>query len=58
MIREFVRGWRRWGLLVAWQNLRFQVGYKVGGFTYAYNYGPEELRYCAACGEDVPRRDG
>lgn len=33
---EFFRDWRRWTLHVAWMNLRWRVGYAIGGFTSAY----------------------
>lgn len=31
----FLRDARRWGLRVAVSNLRFSLGYRVGGFTSA-----------------------
>lgn len=42
MLSEFIRGTRRWGLKTAWFNLRFQLGYWIGGFTHASNYRPGE----------------
>lgn len=34
-MREFVQDWRQWSLPVAWWNLRWRVGYAIGGFTSA-----------------------
>ena len=31
----FIRDWRDYGFRVALWNLRFEVGYKIGGFTSA-----------------------
>lgn len=35
MIRRFNRERKVFGLAVAWSNLRFDLGYKIGGFTSA-----------------------
>lgn len=32
----FIRDALRWNLRVAYWNLRFRVGYKIGGFTSAH----------------------
>ena len=32
---EFLSDWRQYGLRVALWNLRFQIGYRIGGFTSA-----------------------
>jgi hypothetical protein len=32
---NFIRDARRWGLGTAWHNLRFTLGYRIGGFTSA-----------------------
>jgi hypothetical protein len=31
----FVSDWQKHGLETAWWNLRWRVGYKIGGFTSA-----------------------
>lgn len=36
MIREFFNDWKRWTLKTAWHNFRWNLGYKIGGFTSAY----------------------
>jgi hypothetical protein len=33
--RAWVYDFNRWGFRVAWANLRFKLGYRVGGFTSA-----------------------
>lgn len=40
MLREFgfIRTWQRWGFSVAWHNMRWRVGYAIGGFTHASNF--------------------
>lgn len=35
MLGRFLSDWKEYGLAVAWWNLRFEVGYKIGGFTDA-----------------------
>jgi hypothetical protein len=32
---EFIRDAHRYGLAVAWFNLRFRAGYRIGGFRSA-----------------------
>lgn len=40
----WIRSLRCWGLKVTLKNMRFQLGYRIGGFTSAHNYTDEELR--------------
>lgn len=35
-VRFYLHERRRWGAAVAWSNLRFLVGYAIGGFTMAH----------------------
>jgi hypothetical protein len=34
-MRYFIREWKEWGLKIALSNLRFNLGYWIGGFTHA-----------------------
>lgn len=35
-IRFFASEYQHYGFRVAWHNFRFELGYKIGGFTSAY----------------------
>ena len=34
-MRTFIHDAREWGVKIAWSNFRFQLGYRIGGFTSA-----------------------
>lgn len=40
----WLRSFRRWGWKITLRNIRFQLGYSIGGFTCAWNYTEQELR--------------